>query len=37
MRNLTFDSDDTLSLNDEMMGDEVQLLCNRTTDIKLSV
>ena len=33
----TFDSDDMLSFDDEMMDDEVQLLCNRTTDIKLSV
>ena len=33
----TVDSDDTLPLDDIMVDDEVQLLCNRTTDIKLSV
>ena len=33
----TFDSDDMLSFDDEMMDDEVQLLCNKTTDIKITV
>ena len=33
----TFDSDDTLSFDDDMTDDEIQLLCNKTTDINLSV
>ena len=33
----TFDSDEMLSFDNEVTDDEVQLLCNRTTDIKLSV